>query len=89
MPWGREAAASASLYIVKSSNGGSELSVRTEWIGRRTPVGESGRHGNVVPTMDPRTVTQHRPYLMLVMSWVGRGLPSPPLAKSDVEGRKI
>jgi len=63
--------------------------VRTEWIRRRMLAGESGRHGNVVPTIDPRTVTQHRPYPMPMMHWAGRGLLSPPLAKSDVEGRKI
>jgi len=58
---GREAAASASLYLIKLSGDG-ESWVRMEWIRRRTLVGESGRPGNVVPTRDPRTTTQRRPY---------------------------
>ena len=77
---GREATALASLFRMDVQVDGCVRNV----IRRRGSVGESGRHGNVVPTMDPRTVTQHRPYLMPVMSWVGRGLLSHPLAKSDV-----
>jgi len=62
---GREAAASASLYpFLNRRMDVLNQTVRMGSMRRRTSVGESGRHGDVVPTIDPRTVTQHRPYPM-------------------------